>query len=473
MSNLSDFVFIPLILTLLINVILICLAIRAKVKFGKSSLNILISLLIQIAGTLYTIVNLNDDNSFFIYAATTALSFGMMIAYFTYSVPAEETPKKEEIIEEPEEEEQVQIATIVEEKDKSLLDVTLDFLVNAAGTYTGENGLNHLLEYVNNRLIKETNATGGAILLIDDFEDVISVKAFAGEFPPPYELPKDLPHKVIRVETSFRFAQFPLHDNIFGEIARTGHAENITDSKNDTRLFQNEPEEFLKLGSYMIVPMKVGDTVIGITALARTADKQPFGDAEFNVAQVLTDFASTIVKNVYSFQEVIEHSDLTRDADIASSVLSKILPKKLPAIPTISLGNYTKAAEGVCADYYDVLPSRKDRISFVMADVAGKGMNSLIVMIMIRSILRLVVNTKQSAATILNWANRGICADNSLDHFATLALLNYDSTTKKIQYSNAGSMPIMLFEAASQTVKNIACTSEPIGVEKTTEYKDV
>jgi sigma-B regulation protein RsbU (phosphoserine phosphatase) len=31
----------------------------------------------------------------------------------------------------------------------------------------------------------------------------------------------------------------------------------------------------------------------------------------------------------------------------------------------------------------------------------------------------------------------------------------------------------MLFEAATQTVRNIASGSEPIGVEKTTEYKDV
>lgn len=354
----------------------------------------------------------------------------------------------------------------------SLLKTSHEFIVQSAEAFSEEAGLARLLDHINTGLIKEINADGGAILLVDDFEDVIAVKSFTGDFPPPYKLPDDVPHKVVRVETNFRFAQFSLEDNIFGQVVKSGTPELIIKGSEDSRLYQNEPEEFLKLGSYIIVPMKLHDTIIGVVALSKSHEKEPFSEMDFQAAQVLTDFACGAIKSVYSFQEVVEHAELTREAEIAGKLQVTLHPKLLPSIPGLSLGSFYNTSEGVCGDYYDVLPSRVDRISFALADVAGKGMTSLIIMVMIRAILRLVVNTKQSASTILSWINRGIALENNIDHFASLALVNYDSTTKKIQYATAGSTPILYYNNATDEIKQISKVTEPIGVEKNTEYTD-
>lgn len=469
LTLLNNFVFIPLILTVIISVVLAFFAIMLKIKNGKSTMNVLIALVLLIVGSLYAIIH-NAENAYFFFACAVTVSLIPLIFFVKYNIKADSTPTVEEpvFVEEPE----AIIPELEEDTDLSLIDVSRDFMIQAAEALTEDDGMNKLLEFINTRLIENTAADGGAILLVDDFDDVITVKAFSGDFPPPYKLPQDLPHKIIRVETSFRFASFPLTENIFGEVARSGHAELITDPKTNALMFENEPEDFLKLGSYIFIPLKVKDTVIGITALARKATSKPFGETEFKAAEVLTGFASTAIKNIYSFQEFVEHSELTRESDIACKLQEKMHPKLLPAIPTLSLGHYFKTADGVCGDYYDVIPSRKDRISFVVADIAGKGMNSLIIMVMIRAILRLIVNTTQSAATILSWANRGVCADNTLDHFASLSLINYDSTEKKIQFSTAGTTPILLYEAESKSMRKISSSSEPIGVEKTTTYAD-
>ena len=358
------------------------------------------------------------------------------------------------------------------ETDDSLLDVSRDFLIHAAKAFSEDSGLDKLLEYINASIIEETKADGGAILLLDDFDDIIAVKSFKGEFPPPYCIPADIPHKIVRVETNFRFAQFGLSDNIFGIVAKSGKAELITDPLNDSRMYQNEPEEFLRLGTYIFVPLKLKDTVIGVVSLARKFGSEPFTEAEFKAAKVLTSFASSAVNSVYAFHEIVEHSELTREAELACKLQKNLHPKLLPAIPSVTVGSYFNTAEGVCGDYYDVIPSRKDRISFVLADVAGKGMNSLMIMIMLRAILRLVVNTTQSAATILSWANRGISNESTIDHFASLALINYDSTTGKIQFATAGTTPVYIYRAETKEIKKVSSPSEPIGVEKTTQYVD-
>ena len=179
------------------------------------------------------------------------------------------------------------------------------------------------------------------------------------------------------------------------------------------------------------------------------------------------------MKPLYSFLDYAEHTELSKDGSIATKYQKSLLPQKLPVISGLQIGCFSNPAENVCGDFYDIIVSRKDKVSFVMSDVAGKGMNSLIVMIMIRAILRLAVNTNQTAATILSWANRGICLDTSkIDHFASVALINYNATTQEAEIATCGNNPVFLFRAEDKSIKQISVPTEPMGVSKDTVYKD-
>ena len=70
-------------------------------------------------------------------------------------------------------------------------------------------------------VVAETDADGGAVLLVDEFEDVVSVRSVQGRFPPPFKLPEDLPRKQERVDAFVRHAQFKLGETLFGEAAKT------------------------------------------------------------------------------------------------------------------------------------------------------------------------------------------------------------------------------------------------------------
>lgn len=477
--TLNTFSFVSLIFTVLVILVIFILKILISKRTGVNCASALVGLVIYVLGVALSIVFKKLD----LLLIFTPISLVMVLFQHFITLSAYGSSKEEDdnfsfANDENSTETEISVdlseATNEEllETDDSLLDVSRDFLIHAAKAFSEDSGLDKLLEYINASIIEETKADGGAILLLDDFDDIIAVKSFKGEFPPPYCIPADIPHKIVRVETNFRFAQFGLSDNIFGIVAKSGKAELITDPLNDSRMYQNEPEEFLRLGTYIFVPLKLKDTVIGVVSLARKFGSEPFTEAEFKAAKVLTSFASSAVNSVYAFHEIVEHSELTREAELACKLQKNLHPKLLPAIPSVTVGNYFNTAEGVCGDYYDVIPSRKDRISFVLADVAGKGMNSLMIMIMLRAILRLVVNTTQSAATILSWANRGISNESTIDHFASLALINYDSTTGKIQFATAGTTPVYIYSAETKEIKKVSSPSEPIGVEKTTQYVD-
>ncbi len=362
----------------------------------------------------------------------------------------------------------------IEEKNKRIIDTNKDIISKLSSFFSSDNSMENFLEYCNDLLTKKINADGCVILVPDDYENTLAVKSFKGSFPPPYKLPDDLPHKPIRVETNLRFAQFNLQDNIFGEIFTTGEPALISDSIKDPRIYQNGPEEFLRCGSYIFAPIKQNDeSTVGVIALSRNPDNEKFSKEDFDTAVILADAISTAMKPLYSFLDYAEHTELNKGGSIASKYQKDLLPSKLPVISGISIGCFSNPAENVCGDFYDIIVSRRDRISFVMADIAGKGMNSLIVMIMIRAILRLAVNTAQSAATILSWANRGICLDTSkIDHFASIALINYDSTNKTAEIATCGNNPVYLYTASSNEITQISTPTEPMGVTKETIFKD-
>ena len=477
--TIDTFIDIPLLICALSSFILLFLLFIMKIKrTSKVSIVFFIALAIILAGSFYCYYE--EHYIYFVFAIISAQIISLPYLIFK----AFDNPKKREAKKAAKKTAEITISkdndmvskeviAQIEEKNKRIIDTSKDIISKMSSFFSSENSMENFLEYCNDLLTQRINADGCVILVPDDYDNTLAVKSFKGSFPPPYKLPDDLPHKPIRVETNLRFAQFQMQDNIFGEIFTTGEPALISDSIKDPRIYQNGPEDFLRCGSYIFTPIKQVDETIGVIALSRNPDKEKFSKDDFETALILADAVSTAMKPLYSFLDYAEHTELNKGGSIASKYQKDLLPAKLPVIPGIQIGCFSNPAENVCGDFYDMIVSRRDRVSFVMADVAGKGMNSLIVMIMIRAILRLAVNTAQSAATILSWANRGICLDTSkIDHFASIALINYDSTTKTAEIATCGNNPVYLYTASTKEITQISTPTEPMGVTKETVFKD-
>lgn len=319
-------------------------------------------------------------------------------------------------------------------------------------------------------VVAETDADGGAVLLVDEFEDVVSVRSVQGRFPPPFKLPEDLPRKQERVDAFVRHAQFKLGETLFGEAAKTGKPIFAPQAEGDGRIFTNGPEDFLRIGSLMAVPLLVEDTVIGVLAVERLPARDPFTEGQFDHLKTLANFGALQISNFFSFQEARERSERERAANIAAEIQGLIVPKKLPDFPAASLGAFTAPAIGVSGDYFDILQTRKDRLLLAVGDVAGKGVAAALVMVMVRSILHLVANTDKDASTMLSWINRGITGKIEMDHYATLGLVDVNLATGEVEYANAGHQPLLIYRAQEDGIESVELKSIPIGVERGMNY---
>lgn len=364
------------------------------------------------------------------------------------------------------------VNVIYEEVNRDIMDVQKDFLERALTETANPNGKENVFKYYCDQAIEFTGANGAMILLLDDMEDVISVKHLEGMFVPPYILPENIPHKQNRVDMSMKYAQFPLKDNIFGEVISNAKAELITEPLKDDRIKQNEKEDFLKCGSYIFVPLIAQSQSIGIMALSRNHDMEPFSDDEFTTMKKLADIMAIAIHSIIVYNDLIERSNLQKESEIASRIRNSLVPAKLPLLPGITVGAFYTEAESICSDFYDLLVARKDRIAFMLGDVTGKNLTSMTIITQIRAMLRLVINTTQTPATIISWVNRGLNFEANTDHFASISLIFYDSDSQKITYSSGGTNPIYIYKAQDYSFTKISDDSEPVGMEKETVYKD-
>lgn len=471
MFNSDAIAYLPLLGTaILATILFIFLAVIKIRKTAKVSYLSFLSVLILIFDCIYTIFNPGISNFVFLVILATAvlipylvmLAFGKPKEEVSEKTVAEEIKKPEIIVED------------IKPDEVNLIEKGRSFVILASDSFGSKEGMQNLLDSINKTCMEITNADGGAVLMVDDFEDSINVKSFLGVFPPPYKLPAELPHKELRVSTSFKFASFALRDNIFGEIASSGKPEIINSPKDDPRITENGPEDFLKLGSFIFIPIRLRGRgiVIGLIALSKNPGKE-FTQKEFDWALTLAGFAESALKTTISFQVYNEKNEISKESKIAENLQNVLLPKKLPPLQGLSFGSFTMHTEGVCSDAFDVLSVRQDRTSIILMDVAGKGTNSFLVMSMLRSMIRLLVNTPQPAGTILSLANREICGEINFEHFASVALINYNDAKKTVQFSSAGTTPVFLYNAQNQTLERKSLASEPLGVEKTTSYKDI
>ncbi|MDA8425619.1 MAG: SpoIIE family protein phosphatase [Treponema sp.] len=348
------------------------------------------------------------------------------------------------------------------------VDSLYEMLLATGSAMKAEFSLQEVLDNMLLATVKRTGADSGLLLLADEFDDAVSVRSMLGFCASPVKLPENLPRSEDRVAAFVRHARFALGEGILGEVAQSGR-HFFAAAGDDPRLPDNGDEDWLGPGGVIAAPLIVRDRIIGVICASK-APGGVFSERDFDRCKLLANFGSIAVASSFTFLEAAERSDIEREAAIAENVQSTMLPKKLPALRGLSFGAFSTPARGVCSDYYDVIQTRADKAILVVGDVAGKGVAASLVMVMLRSILRLITNTTKDAATLLQWLNRGVSGMVDMDHYATVALVDADASTGSLELANAGHQPVLIYRAHADAIETVEMKSVPIGVERTTAY---
>jgi serine phosphatase RsbU (regulator of sigma subunit) len=133
---------------------------------------------------------------------------------------------------------------------------------------------------------------------------------------------------------------------------------------------------------------------------------------------------------------------------IARQVQARLFPQRLPHAATLEYAGLCIQARQVGGDYYDFLSLGRDRLGFVIGDIAGKGMPAALLM------ANLQANLRSHCATALDEPERFLCSVNQLfcestpdSAYATLLYAEYDDTTQRLRYANCGHLHGLLLRS--------------------------
>src|SRR6266852_2954827 len=192
--------------------------------------------------------------------------------------------------------------------------------------------------------------------------------------------------------------------------------------------------------------------------------------------RVAKEFLSSVVFLLLLSLELADKVTMKRDLEIAREIQTWLVPSFPPEVPGAEIAFASRPQNSVAGDYYDaffptVAAADGGKLMRVIADVAGKSIPAALLMATLQASLRTIAGEGASLADLVLRLNRYACA-HSLDgrRFTTAVLAEYEPTTRRLNYVNAGhNAPIL--RRANGDMEKLDIGGLPLGIQSAEAYE--
>ena len=131
--------------------------------------------------------------------------------------------------------------------------------------------------------------------------------------------------------------------------------------------------------------------------------------------------------------------------------------KVFPGETRLDLYAFLEPAREVGGDLYDFFALDRDRVFFLIGDVAGKGVPGSLFMAVSKALYKsAVLRQARQVETVMREANAEISRDNAEGLFVTVLAGILDTRTGLLEYCNAGHEPPYLLSSSERLVRRLA-----------------
>ncbi|MBP5285392.1 MAG: serine/threonine-protein phosphatase [Kiritimatiellae bacterium] len=141
-----------------------------------------------------------------------------------------------------------------------------------------------------------------------------------------------------------------------------------------------------------------------------------------------------------------------KELQMATYIQENAMPRTFPPFPDERRADIfadMKAARDVGGDFYDFYFSGSRRMTFLVADVSGKGVPAALFMMRAKTTLKGVAQTGKPLAEVVAEANDALSRDNGVNMFVTAWIGELDLDTGEVLYVNAGHNPPVIIPGSA------------------------
>ncbi|MEM5947681.1 SpoIIE family protein phosphatase, partial [Spirochaetia bacterium 38H-sp] len=270
------------------------------------------------------------------------------------------------------------------------IDAVLDFTRTVGLKLQEELDINQLYSIIATSLHKNTHASASAVCIVQG--SYLIPVAIDGLFPAPF-LAEEVTVEGDYIDDPFllfHIAKIPLSHPLFSR-ALSGEEVFIKEEKT----FNGE-----KISSLAIFPLKISRRVLGVICTVTDASTPPLTDLDVVHLKTFTDYTAVTLDNYTKYQQILVQQKIKQDMLVAKEIQQELLPPGYVKTSSCTICTLYRPLWEISGDYFDIITLRDKSTLVILCDVAGKGISASLVMVMIRTILRLVASSSKTPAEI-------------------------------------------------------------------------
>lgn len=304
-------------------------------------------------------------------------------------------------------------------------------------------------------------ASDGVIMLLDEDTGVLTPVAGFGDSLPS-------------------LAGVKRGDGVIGAIAATGVAEIVDDVRGDSRGLGSLTD----VAALIAAPLKVGERVIGVIALACTMPLA-YTAGELKLLSTLALQTATAIENARLFERTVEaarererllalhqevevaRAKLESELELAARIQAALFPSEMPLLAGYELAARNRPARRCGGDYYDALPVVNGdgvaRLLLCVADVSGKGLPASLLMSNMQATLRALMGRIDSLPALAERASELLYGSTGSSTYVTAILLELIPKSGDARFVSAGHVS-GLWLRANGDLTSLDSTGVPLGL---------
>jgi sigma-B regulation protein RsbU (phosphoserine phosphatase) len=337
-----------------------------------------------------------------------------------------------------------------QQKDRQI--AKLSVLFEATRLLNSTLDLSELLELILKIARTEVDADRASVFLVDHKHyELWSIVA------------SGLDHQEIRI---------PLGTGVAGRVAKTGEIINVEDAYSLDFFDSSFDQKFnYRTTSLLCMPIRHHTgLIVGVVELLNSAAGR-FSQENCDFLQRLSGHVAMALQNVRLHRDSLEKQRRDRELTLARSIHRSLLPDSPPIVPGYDIAVLNDPCFDVAGDYYDFLNLGPQSLLLVVADVAGKGISSALIMSNLQATLHALVMHLHSLEVLAFSLNEMLYSRDGSGKYLSLFLGLVDTRHNLMHYINAGHVPPILVRGGSGEVKHLEEGGTVIGLFPAADYR--
>ncbi len=233
---------------------------------------------------------------------------------------------------------------------KRNVDSVLNLMRDVGGAVGDRLSLDSILSLVVETTVRDTNASGAAILLVDEMAGALVARAVTGRFPDAFDGRESGGNGF----HALGWRPIGLDHPIFGHAARTGEAVFIRDSRNDARMSRPSVAAGGTVESVIALPLAISKHVVGVLSIVSMECERRLTDLDFTNLSTFADYTALTIDNYLKYNELIGKREAEYQA-LQSQVQPHFLYNVLAGLIGLNRMGDSKALESSILALKDML----------------------------------------------------------------------------------------------------------------------